>query len=61
MITIKAPFLFTFLVVLIVVLIINFITWTYLVKRSSDKNEWKTFIIIVLIQSALITLLLNWL
>lgn len=60
MVTIQAPFLFSFFVVLIIVFIINFIAQTYLVKRGSNKKEWKTLMIIVLIQSVLITLLLEW-
>jgi hypothetical protein len=59
MVIIESNFLFNFLVVLIIVLIINFISQTYLMKKNNYKVKWKS-LIVLLIQSLLITILLNW-
>ena len=59
MLTLKAPFLLTFIVVLIIVSIINFIAREFLSKKENKKRDWKKLILLVLTQSILITLLLN--
>lgn len=60
MVVVTSPFIFTFFIVLIIVLIINLISWTYLSKRNINKNEWKLLALLVVIQSVVITLLLKW-
>lgn len=57
--TIEAPFLFSFLVTLVIVLIINFISQTYLMRKNDYKIKWKS-VVVLLIQSLLITVLLEW-
>lgn len=56
MVVVTSPFIFTFLIVLI----INLISWTYLSKRSTNKKEWKLLALLVVVQSVVITLLLKW-
>jgi hypothetical protein len=57
--TIEMPFLFSFLITLVIVLIINFISQTYLMKKNDYKIRWKS-VAVLLIQSLLITVLLEW-
>ncbi|PLR79246.1 hypothetical protein CU633_00470 [Bacillus sp. V3-13] len=60
MLVIKSPFWFSFIAVLIIVLLINFVAQTYLMKKNNYKVKWKSVVVLVF-QSLLITLLLNWL
>jgi hypothetical protein len=57
--TIEMPFLFSFLITLVIVLIINFISQTYLMKKNDYKISWES-VAVLLIQSLLITVLLEW-
>lgn len=59
MVTIKIPLLLTFLLVLIIVLIINFISQTYLIRKNNYQIKWKSYLV-VLVQSIVITMLLYW-
>lgn len=60
MVVVTSPFIFTFFIVLIIVLIINLISWKYLSKRNVNKKEWKLLALLVVIQSVVITLVLKW-
>ncbi|RAU04830.1 hypothetical protein DEJ56_01430 [Bacillus altitudinis] len=60
MVVVTSPFIFTFFIVLIIVLIINLISWKYLSKRNVNKKEWKLLALLVVIQSVVITTVLKW-
>ncbi len=60
MVVVTSPFIFNFFIVLIIVLIINLISWKYLSKRNINKKEWKLLALLVVIQSVVITLVLKW-
>ncbi|CDQ18562.1 hypothetical protein SAMN05192559_101826 [Halobacillus karajensis] len=59
MLTVDSPFLFTLLIVFIVVFVINFISQTYLMRKENYKIRWKSMSIII-VQTLLITLILEW-
>jgi len=60
MMLLSAPFWFTFIIVLIIVFMINYISQTYLMKKNDHKVNRKS-IAILSVQSLVIALLLNFL
>lgn len=57
MVTYKTNFIFAFIIVLIIVFIINYISQTFLMKKKDHKLELKS-VGILLVQSVIISLLL---
>ncbi|OAH59865.1 hypothetical protein AWH49_18245 [Domibacillus aminovorans] len=55
----KMPFIFGFIFTLFIVLVINYITQTYLLKKNNHKIDFKSFGIILL-QSILISVILTF-
>lgn len=60
MLLLSAPFWFTFIIVLSIVFMINYISQTYLMKKNDHKVNRKS-IAILSVQSLVIALLLNFL
>ncbi|MYL45725.1 hypothetical protein GLV94_08700 [Virgibacillus halodenitrificans] len=58
MLELSAPFWFSFIIVLIVVFIINYISQTYLMKKKEHKIIWKSAAILFA-QSLAITIILE--
>ncbi len=59
MLVFSAPFWFTFIIVLIIVFIINYISQTYLIKKTDHKIGWNS-IAILSVQSLMIAIVLTF-
>lgn len=58
MLELSAPFWFGFIVVLVIVFIINYISQTYLMKKEGHKINWNS-VVVLFIQSLVITIILE--